>query len=72
MQNCFVFTQVAETAESCNVNESDECDINKAVVYYHNMEFHIIPKIRDEKRPAVKWKIYQENQPPLYIVKHWK
>ncbi len=46
-------------------------DINKAVVYYHNMGFHMIPKIREEKRPAVKWKIYQENQPPLYIVKRW-
>lgn len=46
-------------------------DINKAVVYYHKMGFHMIPKIRDEKRPAVKWKIYQENQPPLYVVKRW-
>lgn len=46
-------------------------DINKAVVYYHNIGFHMIPKIRGEKRPAVKWKVYQENQPPLYIVKRW-
>lgn len=46
-------------------------DINRAVAYYHNMGFHMIPKVRDEKRPAIKWKIYQENQPPLYIVKHW-
>ncbi len=46
-------------------------DINKAVVYYHNMGFHMIPKIKDEKRPAIRWKVYQENQPPLYIVKRW-
>jgi len=46
-------------------------NINDAIVYYHNMGFHMIPKVKDEKRPAVKWKIYQENQPPLYIVKHW-
>ncbi len=46
-------------------------NINDAIIYYHNMGFHMIPKVRDEKRPAVKWKIYQENQPPLYIVKHW-
>jgi hypothetical protein len=53
------------------INLNPPCDINRAVVYYHNMGFHIIPKIRDEKRPAVKWKIYQENQPPLYIVRRW-
>lgn len=46
-------------------------DINNAIVYYHNMGFHMIPKIREEKRPAIKWKIYQENQPPMYIVKRW-
>lgn len=46
-------------------------NINDAIVYYHNRGFHMIPKIRDEKRPAIKWKIYQENQPPLYIVKRW-
>lgn len=46
-------------------------NINDAIVYYHNMGFHMIPKVKDEKRPAVKWKIYQENQPPLYIVKYW-
>lgn len=46
-------------------------DINKAVTYYHNMGFHMIPKIKDEKRPAIRWKVYQENQPPLYIVKRW-
>jgi hypothetical protein len=46
-------------------------NINDAIIYYHNRGFHMIPKIRDEKRPAVKWKIYQENQPPLYIVKRW-
>jgi hypothetical protein len=53
------------------ININPPHDINKAVIYYHNMGFHIIPKIRNEKRPAVKWKIYQENQPPLYIVKRW-
>ena len=46
-------------------------NINDAIVYYHNRGFHMIPKIMNEKRPAVKWKIYQENQPPLYIVKRW-
>ena len=96
LQNCSVFTQVAEGTECgdvCNFSESEDVksndiidlffntckpinlnpphDINNAVVYYHNMGFHMIPKIRDEKRPSVKWKIYQENQPPLYIVKRW-
>lgn len=46
-------------------------NINDAIVYYHSRGFHMIPKIREEKRPAIKWKIYQENQPPLYIVKRW-
>lgn len=53
------------------INLNPPLDINKAVIYYHNMGFHMIPKIRDEKRPAVRWKIYQENQPSLYIVKRW-
>jgi hypothetical protein len=46
-------------------------NINDAIIYYHSRGFHMIPKIRDEKRPAIKWKIYQENQPSLYIVKRW-
>ncbi len=46
-------------------------NISDAVIYYHSRGFHMIPKIRGEKRPAIKWKIYQENQPPLYIVKRW-
>lgn len=46
-------------------------NINDAVIYYHNRGFHMIPKIRDEKRPSIRWKIYQDNQPPLYIVKRW-
>jgi|GEM_PF-3612000 len=46
-------------------------NINDAVIYYHNRGFHMIPKIRDEKRPSMRWKIYQDNQPPLYIVKRW-
>lgn len=57
------------TCKPININPPK--DISKAVVYYHNMGFHIIPKVRGEKRPAVKWKIYQENQPPSYIVKRW-
>ena len=53
------------------INLNPPRDINKAVVYYHNMGFHMIPKIRDEKRPSIRWKIYQDNQPSLYIVKRW-
>lgn len=53
------------------INLNPPRDINKAVTYYHNMGFHMIPKIRDEKRPSIRWKIYQDNQPPLYIVKRW-
>ncbi len=53
------------------INMNPPKDINKAIVYYHSMGFHMIPKIRNEKRPAIKWKIYQENQPPLYIAKRW-
>lgn len=58
-----------DTCKPINLNPPK--DINKAVIYYHNKGFHIIPKIRDDKRPAVKWKIYQENKPPSYIVKRW-
>ena len=46
-------------------------NISDAIIYYHNMGFHMIPKVKDDKRPAVKWKVYQDNQPPLYIVKRW-
>lgn len=79
--------EICDVAESKNVKSDDiinlffnTCkpiklnppyDINKAVVYYHNLGFHMIPKIRDEKRPSIKWKIYQDNQPPFYIVKRW-
>ncbi len=53
------------------INLDPPRNINDAVIYYHNMGFHVIPKVKDEKRPVVKWKIYQERQPPLYIVERW-
>ena len=36
-------------------------NINDAIVYYHSRGFHMIPKVRGEKRPAIKWKIYQKS-----------
>ena len=68
-KSCDIIDLFFQTCNPININPPR--DINKAVIYYHNIGFHMIPKIKDEKRPAIRWKIYQENQPPLYIVKRW-
>lgn len=69
IKNEYIIDLFFNTCKPISLNPP--CDIGKAIIYYHNNGFHMIPKIKDEKRPAVKWKVYQENQPPLYIVRRW-
>jgi hypothetical protein len=45
--------------------------IRDAAIYYHSIGLHCIPSMKNEKRPLVKWKQYQDIQPSIELIKKW-
>ncbi len=46
-------------------------NISDAVIYYHFMGFTVLPKAKNEKKPSMSWKEYQERKPTCDELMGW-